>query len=1511
VATSQENNVRVGEKALGIRTNPNEGTNMKTLLRTLSIMVCLVVLSGEAFGDPPAISSFSPTSGPIGTTVTITGDNFDPTPANNIVYFGAVKAAVVSASSTSLDVTVPVGTTFQPISVTVAGLTACSKTPFIVTYPGEHVINSKSFSPKVDFPAGDFPRGVTLGDLDGDGKSDVVSTNWSGNSISVLRNTSVAGTVSFAEKVDFPTGANPFGVTLGDVDSDGRLDLIVLNNSSNSVSVLRNTSTLGNVSFEGKIDFGTAGEPQAVVLADFDGDGLLDIAVTNQLYPQSVSVLRNTSVGSSINFAERMEYITASHATGIAVGDLDGDGKPEIVAGNESSGSVSIFPNSCSEGTITFGARQDFVCGSIPRGISLGDADGDGKLDLFVCNQGGNSVSVLNNNSSLGSLSFDAHVDFATGTEPFAVALGDVDGDGKVDIAASNLTSNSISVLHNSSLSGTVSFDSKVDFPTGQSPYGMVLGDIDGDGKLDIVTANFNDNNISVLWNFTQFTDIGAGLPQVWAGSASWGDYDNDGDLDILITGLSYPGMVPIARIYRNDGGTFVDIGAGLTGINEGRAAWGDYDNDGDLDILISGNTKVYPYSPRTPITKVYQNNGGTFTDIGANLIAVYSSVVAWGDYDNDGDLDIFLAGDDGESYYSKIYRNDGGTFVDINAVLVLIPNGSAAWGDYDNDGDLDLLLTGASVSKIYRNDNGTFVDIGANLEPLQETSSIWGDYDNDGDLDILLTGFSTGWAPRAKVYRNDSGTFVDIGASLHPVGYGAVAWGDLDNDGDLDILLTGSDNNGYVAPVYRNDEGTFIDIDANLRGVYRSSATWGDYDNDGDLDILINGGSGSGWTGGLYRNNSSTANATPAAPSNLSALVNGKDVTFSWNKSTDAETPQNGLTYNLAIGTSPNAVNTLSPMSDRSNGYRRIIGVGNTNHNASWTIKGLHDGHYYWSVQAIDNAFAGSLFATEQSLIIAVPPATPQALVAVAGNGQVTLGWSRDSESDFIRYRIYGGTSPSPTTEVDSTAGGNLSDTSKTITGLTNGTLYYFRVTAVDSSENESGYSNEVSATPGQPTILSVKDVPNDQGGRVTVRWSASALDDQIHNLPSYSIWRAIPEGLQLLAKKGMNVADAPEAVKPRRRLQRINGVDYAWEWIATQPAHRFANYSYTAETLYDSMSTTNGRHYFLVSAQTSDPYVYYDSNIDSGYSVDNLSPYTPLNAGLIAVADNRVLLRWDQNRVDPDIAGYAVYRSTVDGFPIADSTRLFTTTDTTVVDSTLLANEDYYYRVTAVDIHGNESQPTEQLLSTLALTSRANIRVLLEGPYNSGTLQMNKTLNTGGCLAAHFGSILIPAEAVDSINIELRNTASNPTTRKFRPAWLLTDGTIRDFSDTTKNCVQFDTLAGNYFLVIRHRNHIPIMTAVLQALNGATPQAYDFGAAQTQAYGTDPMADLGSGRYGMISGDTNGDGIVDATDRSSAWNDRLQTGYKDSDVNLDGIVDASDRSEIWNMRLLQTKVP
>ncbi len=447
---------------------------------------------------------------------------------------------------------------------------------------------------------------------------------------------------------------------------------------------------------------------------------------------------------------------------------------------------------------------------------------------------------------------------------------------------------------------------------------------------------------------FTEQTSIA--LTGVYWSSVAWGDYDNDGDLDILLTGDS--DTDPISKIYRNNGdSTFTEqTSIALTGVGSSSVAWGDYDNDGDLDILLTGD------SDTDPISKIYRNNGdNTFTEqTSIALTGVIRCSAAWGDYDNDGDLDILLTGWTGVSRISQIYWNNGdNTFTEQTSIALTGVNyGSVAWGDYDNDGDLDILLSGYTggtsiISKIYQNNgDNTFTEqTSIALTGVSDASIAWGDYDNDGDLDILLTG-STSTGGISKIYRNNGdNTFTEqTSIALTGVYSGSAKWGDYDNDGDLDILLTGYTGTGSTSKIYcNNGDNTFTEqTSIALTGVYWSSAKWGDYDNDGDLDILLTGDTGTSRISKIYRNNNITPNTLPSAPSNLSSIVTTGSVTLSWDKSTDNETPQNGLRYNLVIGTTPGAVNTLSPMSDRNTGYRRVINLGNTNHNNSWTIKGL-----------------------------------------------------------------------------------------------------------------------------------------------------------------------------------------------------------------------------------------------------------------------------------------------------------------------------------------------------------------------------------------------------------------------------------------------------------------------------------------------------------------------------------------------------------------------------------------
>ncbi|MBI4549148.1 MAG: T9SS type A sorting domain-containing protein, partial [Ignavibacteriae bacterium] len=407
---------------------------------------------------------------------------------------------------------------------------------------------------------------------------------------------------------------------------------------------------------------------------------------------------------------------------------------------------------------------------------------------------------------------------------------------------------------------------------------------------------------------------------------------------------------------------------------------WGDYDNDGDLDIVLIGDTSF-----ASPAAKVYRNDNGIFTEVDFSLSGVWNGTVLWGDYDNDGDLDVILSGtaDSGVTNYTKIYRNEqGNSFTDIDALLPGVEQSSLALGDYDNDGDLDILLLGYSIfiggstTKIFQNNMGNFTEMNTQLPAVYYGSGKWGDYDADGDLDILLTGNHVDplgtTIPLTVIYRNEGGNFENIHASFIPLFQSSVAWGDYDNDGDLDVVLCGM-TGSYEAmtKVYRNDNGDFQDLEASLQGAYGGSVEWADFDNDSDLDILLAGISNDSFIVRIYRNNISANNAVPASPSGLGTQVVGNSVTLQWNKSTDDQTPQDGLTYNIRLGTTPNGIQIVSPMADVVNGYRKVPAMGNTNLRNSWIIRNLLPGTYYWSVQTIDNTFAGSSFTGVDSFVI------------------------------------------------------------------------------------------------------------------------------------------------------------------------------------------------------------------------------------------------------------------------------------------------------------------------------------------------------------------------------------------------------------------------------------------------------------------------------------------------------------------------------------------------------------
>jgi hypothetical protein len=481
---------------------------------------------------------------------------------------------------------------------------------------------------------------------------------------------------------------------------------------------------------------------------------------------------------------------------------------------------------------------------------------------------------------------------------------------------------------------------------------------------------------ITGLGQQAPFTNISADLIKLGFSNAAWGDYDHDGDLDFVLAGE--PGStIPVAKVYRNDNGSFLDINAGLPGFTYCSVEWGDYDNDSDLDLLLTGNDSL-----GIPSTKIFRNDDGSFTDILANLPAVSEGCATWGDFDNDNDLDILIAG----NLQSKIMRNDeNGIFVDIGAGLPLVQSAFCNWADYNNDGWLDALvggdLGGTYVTKLFKNLHGTFAEDSAGFIGLSAACAKWGDLNNDGLKDLVLGGMDPNLLGNYFIYKNTgNGHFELIDNYTFNLLNPFMDLGDYDNDGFLDIILIGRIQGcgGIAVTMLYHNDGSFVfsDINTGIQGFRQGSATWGDYNNDGYDDLLFTGyNQNSEHQTEIYINNSGSGtfstNTAPSVPGNLEAEVSDDNVHLRWHRSTDEQTPANGLSYNVFIGTSPYDADRLNPLSDLSTGYRKVARLGNANKDTSWTIHSLEAGNYFWSVQAVDNGFLGSGFATPQSFLI------------------------------------------------------------------------------------------------------------------------------------------------------------------------------------------------------------------------------------------------------------------------------------------------------------------------------------------------------------------------------------------------------------------------------------------------------------------------------------------------------------------------------------------------------------
>jgi hypothetical protein len=373
--------------------------------------------------------------------------------------------------------------------------------------------------------------------------------------------------------------------------------------------------------------------------------------------------------------------------------------------------------------------------------------------------------------------------------------------------------------------------------------------------------------------NFT--LDANSSIPGVGYGSIAFSDVDNDGDEDVLITGHTN-NWVLIASLYLNDGaGNFSLVtGTPFAGVNNSFVAFSDIDNDGDEDVLITGSEDISSIAE----LYVNDGLGNFSLVTGTPFPGLDDASFEFSDIDNDGDMDLLMVGSSDNGPIAELYKNDGlGNFSIVTGTpFSAADNGSIAFSDVDNDGDEDVLITGDNwntdvLSELYINDGlGNFSLVTNTVFTHINRSSIsFSDIDNDGDEDVLMTGRKLNGMPSSELYKNDGlGNFSLVtGTPFTEVNLGSIAFADVDSDGDQDVFITGEDEfNDMISELYINNGlGSFsIATGVSFTGVHIGSIAFSDVDNDGDEDLLITGEENF-WNvlSNLYKNSSIASSIT------------------------------------------------------------------------------------------------------------------------------------------------------------------------------------------------------------------------------------------------------------------------------------------------------------------------------------------------------------------------------------------------------------------------------------------------------------------------------------------------------------------------------------------------------------------------------------------------------------------------------------------------------------------------
>ncbi|MEO7991469.1 MAG: FG-GAP-like repeat-containing protein [Chryseolinea sp.] len=831
----------------------------------------------------PSVTSFSPTSGQPGSSITITGNNFDPTASNNAVYFGAIAGTITNSNATQLTVTVPVGVQYGKITVInkTTGLSKKSTTPFLPTFSGGGRIIPASFSPKIDIPLSIDIEGLIIADVDGDGWSDLaVASSTAFKVIEIYRNLGLGGditTASFAPKttVTIPgTSTNTTGLQFVDLDGDGKLDAATSNVLATFGSAyfitFRNISTPGNIAFEAPEFWqGNTDDSSPNLVADIDGDGRPELIGGEGpgWIAQNISTLGNIEFGPSI-------YLSTSGFVEATLGDLDNDGKPELLVSKGSSPSQSFYvlKNNSTPGNISLANLGEITTDN--HAIQIADFNLDGKNDIAFRYYGGSlDIRIRLNTNSGGAL---ALTDFTTEvaidgdlSTYGGMSVADINGDGKLDIIATDNAD--VGVFENVYAGGV--FDANAFIPAYEHqgnggatyPTSPIMADLNGDQKPEIIfgATNFSPKKISIYENKNIHAPV-ISVNTIFPLNGPIGS-------TVTITGNNFSLIPSENKVWF--GGVEATVLTSTANLITAKVPAGA--NNAPVSVTKDGLTSRYrlpfqiTFGPGVTFDNTHFAPPVNFTLAGAN----YNLDI--GDLNRDGKPDIIAGGTASNAYAFR----DSHTTGSISSTSLIADDTIAnaiypRLEDLDGDGYLDVMSVNGPLLK----NNSTLTEISflppVNV-PLGSTVVDFADFNNDGKTDMTLTTDLSG-AGDLIVLENRTlnlpGNFVSGAYGFFsgnfvfnkPSANGATITGDFDGDGFADIVTTnpGTDNvsiyrNLGVLKISQAQFATRVDVTVgdDPNRIYK-----GDFDSDGKLDLLLYHWTGTSTTLLIVLQNTSTA---------------------------------------------------------------------------------------------------------------------------------------------------------------------------------------------------------------------------------------------------------------------------------------------------------------------------------------------------------------------------------------------------------------------------------------------------------------------------------------------------------------------------------------------------------------------------------------------------------------------------------------------------------------------------